>query len=311
MLGLLGPDRAIGNYILGDKWTILAAANRFEDEPDSNQNQEILNAFYNRFDHMNYAPKFEDWEKWATGKIDKNIVEFVRFFGKNDPDNDVYHGGGKYFYDLDTDRIANTTPRSWESASHALQNCKNSLKKMGTSLEDMSEEDFHETVVNALAKTVGEAAAIDFANFLSLMKHYSVEDANKVFTDPMKAITLRDIKQSVLENDESEVRNKQMTFMLVISMYKAGELLTKDEFTNLFKWMLRPENENDSVVMYFLTTLIKSHPYITTHRYSTAEIEELRKTDKDIDKKIELQQHFLTSPEFKQFSKMYYGVMGK
>ena len=64
-------ERKIGNYVLGDKWIIICAANRKSDLSDDEQAAfHWSSTLANRFQQINYASSFEDWAPWASSAKD-------------------------------------------------------------------------------------------------------------------------------------------------------------------------------------------------------------------------------------------------
>ena len=317
ILTLLDSQRRIGQYKLGSKWTIIAAANRLEDEPDRDIEKTV--AFLDRFDHVNYSPKFEDWEKWALASRDADgeliimpeIVQFVKWWGRTEEEaqkNAVGHGGGKYFYDVDTTRDVNANPRAWEKASRALRQMKKALKALSKS--DDYEIDRDELVM-AIMKSVGKATAEDFANFLDMMRSVSMEDIQKIYNEPEKSITLKSMEQRFKDEKQSDITMRKISFLMTLAAAKAGQVLTETEIKNLCEWLSKPENKDNRLITTFLAAFIEgAHPYLRTSPMTPEQVEDARKTDKDIDKKVEMRKYFYGSAEGKKLINAYEDIFG-
>ena len=318
LLTLLDAQRRIGDYKLGDKWIIVAAANREEDEPGQDVEQTF--AFADRFTHYNYSPKFEDWEKWALvaktksgrQKIKPEILTFVKWFGAEEQAADQgskVHGGGKYFYDMDTERKVNANPRAWEKASKILHDLETHLKTLSSSPDfKMQEED----IIDAVAGAVGVEPARHFASFLEMLRTTSIADLEKVYTDPEKAITLKEIKSKLESEGKKDITMQKIAFLVTLATLHAGKVLSEKELENLCIWLTRPENEEKRLITTFLTAFLdNAHPYLhpSYKDMSDDKKEELKKAGDQVDKKMEILNFFLKSPECKKMIQKYRSVL--
>lgn len=101
-------DKRIGNYILPKNCYIVAAGNRTQDRAGANK---IITPLLNRFAHLDFDIKFDDWSDWAISEgISPKVFAYLntckdRLFQFN-PEN-----GEKSF----------PTPRSWEFLSKILK----------------------------------------------------------------------------------------------------------------------------------------------------------------------------------------------
>jgi hypothetical protein len=126
-------DRRVGEYILPDKWRILAAGNRAE---DSSLTFRMSAALSNRFIHLDYEVDFDDWRKWA---VDREIHPLVLGFLSTRQE---------LLFNMDHSDRGFPTPRSWEMVSDILV-------ALGKAKDAQ----------DILIGTVGEAAAIEFMGY--------------------------------------------------------------------------------------------------------------------------------------------------
>ena len=315
LLTLLDKQRRIGQYKLGDKWTIIAAANREQDEPDAEIQKTY--AFMDRFNHYNYSPTFKDWEKWAIGARNKKgeliilpeIVNFVKWWGKTEDDATarLSHGGGKYFYDFSQKRDVNANPRAWEKASAALKLMRKAMAAMKKSNDYELDRD---EIVRAVMGSVGRTVAEDFANFLDMSRFVSMEDLELVYTDPGKAPTLKSMEEKFKGQKASDITLRKISFMMSLAACKAGQILTQDQLKNLCKWLVIPENVDNKLLATFFSAFFESaHPYLRSEALSADELATKRKVDLDIDKKEETRRWFLQSPEFTNVVRKYKDIL--
>lgn len=141
-------DRRIGEYTLPDGWVVGAAGN-YENETGV---QRMPDALRSRFTHLRAEPDIDDWAAFANRQnYDAAVVAFVRFRPE------LLHK-----YDRAQARKENAfpCPRTWEFASRIVQ------QGVSRSVEQ-----------GLLAGTVGEAAALEFAAFLSLYRELPDMDA--------------------------------------------------------------------------------------------------------------------------------------
>ena len=133
-------DRRLGEYVLPDGWTIIAAGNR---EQDRSVTHRMPSALANRFVHIDFTVDFDEWLHWAlSANIAQELIAFLRF-------------RPALLHDFDPERSSKAfpSPRSWEFASGIL--------KSSTDLE---------LLLELLAGTVGEGAAKEFSGFIKIWK---------------------------------------------------------------------------------------------------------------------------------------------
>lgn len=102
-------DRRVGEYLLPDGWSIVAASNRQEDRAGAHR---LISPLLNRFIHMDLEVSNEDWQAWAIEGIAPEVRAFLNFrpalLFAFDPS--LTGTGARSF----------PTPRSWEFVSDVL-----------------------------------------------------------------------------------------------------------------------------------------------------------------------------------------------
>lgn len=126
-------DRRLGDYILPDGWSVIAAGNRASDRAVVHR---MPSALANRFVHYSLDVNTEDWLDWAyKANIDEKVKSFIRF-------------RPGLLHDFQPEKEAFPTPRTWEFIS-------NMVDKIDPSVQFMT-----------FAGTVGEGAATEFTAFV-------------------------------------------------------------------------------------------------------------------------------------------------
>jgi MoxR-like ATPase len=147
-------DRRVGEYVLPDKWRILAAGNRAE---DSSITFRMPAALSNRFVHLDYEVDFDDWRKWA---VDSDIHPLVLGFLSTRQE---------LLFNMEKAEKGFPTPRSWEMVSDLL-------RSFGVAKDAQ----------DILIGTVGEGASIEFIAYCE--KALSEEAILAILADPDNAV---------------------------------------------------------------------------------------------------------------------------
>jgi hypothetical protein len=138
-------DRKLGEYVLPDGWSIVAAGNRDSDRAVTSRMPTPLR---NRFVHLDFEVDMQEWSAWAIrAGIRPEVIAFLRF-------------RPALLSAFDRDNNAFPSPRSWEFVSRIL----NANPK--TKIE-------HELIAGA----VGTGAATEFSAFLSTFRNLPNIDA--------------------------------------------------------------------------------------------------------------------------------------
>ena len=129
-------DRQIGEYLLPEGWSIVAAGNR---QTDRSVVFRLSSALANRFVHLDFETDVEDWRMWAISKaINPLIVGFIA-------------ARPELLSTAPGDATAYPTPRSWEMVSDVVK---------------AHDQDI-DSCWDVIPGIVGEAAAIEFSGYVS------------------------------------------------------------------------------------------------------------------------------------------------
>ena len=133
-------DRKVGEYVLPDGWSIIAAGNL---ESDKAIVYKMASPLANRFVHLNMEVDTQDWIEWAySQKIDESIIAYINYKPNN-----------LFNFDAKSYKKSFATPRSW---SYVDQIIKTNIDK---------------TILNeVIAGAIGEALAIDYLSFSKVFK---------------------------------------------------------------------------------------------------------------------------------------------
>jgi hypothetical protein len=246
-------ERKIGNYVLGDKWVILCAANRKSDLSDDEQQAfHWSSTLANRFQQVNYATTFDDWAPWATTAknelgemlVDPTIVAFLRF-------------NQKYFHMLDPEQFSMSSggseawpsPRTWTNAAAAIKQRekryeKNGWKDMDDPTKKISQAQWEKEQLGILERSVGADAASAFMGFKKLMEKFDPKDIEKVYTDGAKAP-----KWKELTLDETYALISAACFLK-----RDAKTLDKKEMENFTTWLVDSKDAPNSIKAIKLLT---------------------------------------------------------
>lgn len=245
VLMTLLQSRTIGNYRLGSKWIFAAAANRFEDMGEYEQNRFSFDeAQAQRFQHINFVPKFEDWLKWAEKHgIEKEIIRFL----ESNPD---------MWYDL-TEREDNVqvstraNPRSWADVSDTIQNMKNRRGKGFIVNDDVYKK--------TISRVAGTSAANRFLKYREDMRAVSPELAKDIWAGKNSKL----VKE--FPTDTNNVQNANAVISGIVSNYPGSEkknasgfTITSDQFENITKFVVDRFGNSKSVYKYAMNYLVKT-----------------------------------------------------
>jgi len=152
-------DRRIGEYVLPDQVDIIAAGNR---EGDKAVTFKMPTPLLNRFIHLDFEVKFDDWYDWAVqNKVHEHVVGYLN------------HQKGKLNqFDPKSKSRGFPTPRSWVFVSRILAGGH------GTS----------SVLRGLIAGAVGEGAAIEFTTYREI--YLTLPDPADVLSGKVK--TMRD-----------------------------------------------------------------------------------------------------------------------
>lgn len=133
-------DRKVGDYILPDGWSIIAAGNRDEDKGVT---YKMAAPLANRFVHLEMSISIDEWRQWAyKNNIDQKIISYLTF--KNDH---------LYTFDPKLNTKSFATPRSWEYADKILKS------NLPASL-----------LLETLSGAISNEVAISFLNYIQVIE---------------------------------------------------------------------------------------------------------------------------------------------
>ncbi|MBQ7586211.1 MAG: AAA family ATPase [Desulfovibrionaceae bacterium] len=149
-------DRRVGEYLLPDGWTVIAAGNR---ESDRAVTHRMPTALANRMVHLECSVDLADWLAWAN---ENHIRPEVKAFLRYRP---------KLLFDFDPTlkTKAFASPRSWEFLSRVM------------------DQDPEPEVADELYRgCVGEGAGTEFLGFLQIMQHLPA--VSEILDNPLEAV---------------------------------------------------------------------------------------------------------------------------
>jgi hypothetical protein len=144
-------DRRVGEYVLPQGWSVVAAGNRQEDRAGAHR---LISPLLNRFVHLDLEVSADDWHDWAVGA---GVAPEVRSFLR-------YRPALLFAFDPSTNARSFPTPRSWEFVSQVLPHTPQEL--------------LHPVVSGC----VGEGPAAEFVGFATIYKE--LPDPDQVLASP-------------------------------------------------------------------------------------------------------------------------------
>lgn len=144
-------DGQLGEYVLPEEWSIVAASNRQEDRAGAHR---LITSLLNRFVHLDLEVSVEDWQSWAT---QEGIASEVRAFLR-------YRPGLLFAFDPTSNQRSFPTPRSWHFVSQVLPHTPSEL------------------LYPVVSGCVGEGPAAEFVAFARICKQ--LPDLDQVLSQP-------------------------------------------------------------------------------------------------------------------------------
>ena len=226
-LPLLNEKRIGDGWYVGEGWTIIAATNRAEDDPD----QEGLNTtLLSRLDQVYYEPTVNTWEKWAKNQ---NYISPLLLQWLNMPAKEEFSGGKFFYYDpnesgeRETDGGIICNPRAWTNAMRKLACYSHTGKLEGFDILDIPEA----TLKRILNGFVPAAAVNQFVGFLKLIR--SVGDWDRAVA------SVWNNAGKDLEINKDDLRRVQMPLIQQILCSHGGSLPSEKEFDSLCQWIVK------------------------------------------------------------------------
>ena len=248
----LAQSRRIGqNYLIPNKWYIVAAGNRYED--DKKEVKPMGTALRDRFSVVNFVTNPASYRKFIEGGRFKDIVipELLDFLDFQE----------EYFHNLDPDKmlIKYPTPRAWTDAAVGLKRVLDELKSEGVT--EISDKD----IINSFQVEVGYNAAAAFMDFYKIAKEIPVKDLTLPFTDPDRA-PLPDAKKDA---KTGRPRPDYAHALLSAIIRKSKDTtLTDREVCNFASYLQKVNSSEWGNAA--IQNLFKEHPYLGNDGKSTA-----------------------------------------
>lgn len=220
----------LGNGLLfGDRWIIVGAANRNEDENDGETTGLIYTAALDgRVVLWNYVPNPNDWKKWAL-KINKvtgtynvlpEVVDFVMDSVKISEEGFEYSGNvGYYYYSVKPDNqnenmdFPRATPRRWEMVSNEIRSSIPkgvNLTRYLTDLKERGDEKYNKlmyTIKSNATSQLGSVVGKKFSKYIDeLCNDITPEILDDILTNGVEAILDRGAKNKSRMYVESTTR---------------------------------------------------------------------------------------------------------
>lgn len=148
-------NRKIGDYVLPDGWSVVAAGNRTSDRSIAHA---MPAALANRFVHLDFEIDVEEWNVWAmNNEIHTDVRAFIKFRPH------LLHN-----FDAASNPRAFPSPRSWSFVNDVYKS-------------NLSQNEEFELIKG----TVGEGASAEFSGFVRLIKDLPTVD--QILVDPDSA----------------------------------------------------------------------------------------------------------------------------
>jgi len=243
VMNLINEGR-LDQYVMGDRWIIVTAANRPMDDPDTQIKWST--ALGDRITQRNYIPEFKHWAEWASAElINPAVINFLNFAEK------------KMFYGLATGDIKHgPSPRSWAYVSDLLAMVESAKDKGELAYTDAE-------VKEGVAGEVGIEAAEQFITFFKLLQQYPIESIKAIFTNPEKApMPYKTGSNTIKMAEANALISTAITFM-------QDKDLTPEAFANFCKYLVRLDNNQnggnaESVATMAYKMMIAIHPQISS-----------------------------------------------
>ena len=254
---VLDREIAGANYKIPSKWLILAAANRPEDEPGA-MVKPMSFALANRFAQVNFINDPASYVSYAKRKnLSDDVTAFVELMQD-------------YFYMLPStlvggkigsngDEAATTmgvTPRSWEASSIEYQDKKEDAEKEGRELSEYE-------INKIFSKHLGKTVAFVVTDFIETTKIWPISRIEKIYKDPEDPSLVLPLGRGGTTNFK-----KAYAVCYMISKYKEGKTLDKDEFVNLLKYLTNLDA--GEIAMSALNMVKRVHPEVKNYLGDTS-----------------------------------------
>lgn len=179
LMQLLLNRRFNDNFVLGDKWAMMACSNRPNDDDEvesgfSHTGAVIGTRFKNQF---NFVPDFEEWKKWAVkeGHFDEGTIAFLML--KKDPSTDEYTNWHTIRpNEYSKGKTGWPTPRTWSELMADLHN--KMINDNYSSIIEIPEK----TLLRKAGGAIGEKLGKDYVKFIQ--NYYSGFRPAEILNNP-------------------------------------------------------------------------------------------------------------------------------
>lgn len=243
----LAQSRRVGNnYKVPERWYIVAAGNREQDDPKARISK-LGTALRDRFEVVNYVTNPQALRAYIEKSRYKDVVlpELLDFLDFQPT----------YFHNLDPSlgKTKFPTPRAWVDASNSLKRAVRELESKGITKipEDVIKKEF--------TKNVGADAAAAFIHFYKVAKDIPVKDLLLPYTDPDRAPVPAD-KPAPL--DPSKPGGPDYSYALLYAVVRKSKdiNLTPKEVCNFAKWLGRAVEGMEELGGSTLTSFFNVNP---------------------------------------------------
>lgn len=183
-------DRRVGEYILPEGWSIIAAGNR---QGDRGVTHRMPSPLANRFVHVSFDVHLDDWTSWAMmSGVAPDVIAFVQFMPQL-----------LFAFDPSRDEMAFPTPRSWAQVSNLLW--------------------APPSVRGALiAGAVGDAAAAQFTKYMECYR--DIPDIDAILDGRSSIVPERtDVKWATLSSLAQRAEAQHVDTLVKYSMRYTGQ----------------------------------------------------------------------------------------
>jgi hypothetical protein len=143
------------------------------------------------------------------------------------------------------------TPRAWDYAAREYQERKEEAEAAGTQLSEIE-------INKIFNKHLGKKVSSVVTDFIETTKVWPINRITKIFTDPNDP----SIQLPMSSSGKYDLR-KSYAVMYMVSKYKSGQQLTKDEFVNLITYLTNLDS--GEIAMSGLNMIKKTHPEIKNY----------------------------------------------
>ena len=242
-------------YKVGEKWTIMVASNRMEDDKGQN---ELGSALSNRFIQYHYEPTVDSWMEWA--KKQHYMSPVILSWLEMGSDKGGKYAGQKYFYwdpnetNPDEPTTLICTPRSW---TNALQYLSTFVKTQadydaGTEFGDLSGYKIFDLPQDVIREALN--AALPYEAVESFMSFYSIIDKVGDFDRVCSNIWKSGKGPKISRADLSAIA---LPLAQIVVNYHSQKLPTAKEMECLFSWVASQDSE--TLASYVLDVLMNTY----------------------------------------------------